>query len=365
MLLDRRWFGIYVALYLAVMAGAVALFYHTAIEANVPIVEVSPPAARVSFIAGGDIMLSRGVARAIERTTDPLIPFSGLDQLLRSTDFNFANLESPIAPHDNAFGAGLIFNTKRRDIAGLKEYSFRALNLANNHALDQGLAGLRSTRAILSNEGLEHFGAGEDLSEAWKARIIEIRGVRIGFVGASYASVNDGGKSTNRHLARIEDTDRLAASIAEARTSGADLVVATMHAGDEYTREPNAAQKAFAHSAIDHGADIVIGSHPHWVQTIERYRGKLIFYSLGNMIFDQEWSRDTKEGLLLRITAAKPHLDPGGGEQANAYFEQIELIPIVIENHSTPRPATNVESHAILEKINEPSYVIDPGALPR
>jgi poly-gamma-glutamate synthesis protein (capsule biosynthesis protein) len=91
------------------------------------------------------------------------------------------------------------------------------------------------------------------------------------------------------------------------------FIVVTMHAGKEYTRDPNKSQKQFAHTAIDAGADMVIGAHPHWIQTIERYcpdtpddgpcvNPHYIFYSLGNFIFDQAWSRETKEGMMLAIT---------------------------------------------------------------
>ena len=83
-----------------------------------------------------------------------------------------------------------------------------------------------------------------------------------------------------------------------------------MHAGTEYTRTPMPQQITFAHAAIDDGADIVIGAHPHWVQTIEKYKGKYIFYSLGNFIFDQAWSQETMEGLTLKITVSKTTCHP-------------------------------------------------------
>jgi poly-gamma-glutamate synthesis protein (capsule biosynthesis protein) len=262
-------------------------------------------------------MISRGVARAIDRAGDPLEPFKPMAPIFRSTDFNFGNLESPVSPNRNITGKGLVFNARRRDIAG---------------------------------------GVGDDLSEAWTPRLVEVRGIKIGFVGASYSSINDNGASRNDHVARIEDIERLRQSISDLKQMGTHFIVATMHAGTEYVRNPNPSQVVFARAAIDLGADVVVGAHPHWIQTIERYRGKLIFYSLGNFVFDQEWSQDTKEGLAVKITVVPAR----GRAKAAATIQQVELIPVIIENYSTPRPANEHESRSILAKINEPSSTIRP-----
>jgi len=253
-----------------------------------PAPQPSPgPDVKVTFLSAGDIMLSRGVERAISKAGDPLAPFKPLADVLQSTDFNFANLESPISGNDNIQGKGLVFNAHTRDIVGLSKYNFKVLNLANNHAMDQRLPGLLSTGKYLDGMGITHMGTGSNLNEAWEPKFITVRGVKIGFVGACYSSVNDGGVTRNDYVARIEDRDRLKSAIEKLRKQGVDFIVATMHAGVEYTRRPNQAQVDFAHAAIDDGADIVIGAQPHWVQVTEEYKGKYIFYSLGNFIFDQ------------------------------------------------------------------------------
>jgi poly-gamma-glutamate synthesis protein (capsule biosynthesis protein) len=125
-----------------------------------------------------------------------------------------------------------------------------------------------------------------------------------------------------------------------------------MHAGTEYMRTPNQNQTEFAHAAIDAGADMVIGHHPHWIQTTEKYQGKYIFYSLGNFIFDQMWSQDTKEGLALKITLSKIPAPRLQGTPVPAKLEKLELVPVIIENYSTPRLANEVESLRILKKID-------------
>lgn len=344
-----------VHLLLVAALTAFACFYARDTMAPITASAVKPDAA-VTFLAVGDIMISRGVARSIDRANDPLAPFRRMDPIFRSTDFNFGNLESPVGPNERIVGKGLVFNARRRDMASLREYNFRVLNIANNHALDQGLTGLKNTREVLAENGLTPLGAGNDLTDAWRPKTIEVRGIKIGFVGASYSSINDNGALRNDHVARIEDTERLREAIGELKQLGTHFIVATMHAGTEYVRNPNPSQTAFARAAIDFGADVVIGAHPHWIQTIERYRGKLIFYSLGNFVFDQEWSQDTKEGLAVKITI----IPDNSTTQATATIEQVELIPVIIENYSTPRPANKIETQAILGKINETSRTIRP-----
>jgi poly-gamma-glutamate synthesis protein (capsule biosynthesis protein) len=215
---------------------------------------------------------------------------------------------------------------------------------------------------------------------------METNGIKICFLGASYASSNNDGKTKNDYVTRVEDVDKLKSSILNLK-SNCDFITVSMHAGTEYTRTPNQKQIDFAHSAIDFGADLVIGHHPHWIQTIEKYKNKYIFYSLGNFIFDQMWSEETKEGLVLKIQISKhqipnnsslPPLNLRGGEGAippataddlqgtriPAKLDKIELIPVIIENYSTPRPANEEETKRILEKINQKEKLLYESHVP-
>lgn len=302
---------------------------------------------RATFAAVGDMMISRGVAQTINAAGDPLVVFSGMKDLFNSTDFNFGNLESPVSGNDTRVGRGLVFNARRADIEGLVKYKFKVVNLANNHAMDQGLAGLNYTRNFLTEKGIEYLGVGENKAEAWKPKYLTVNGIKIGFIGVSYASVNDNGATTNDYVARIEEVERLRASIKQAKGES-DYVLVTMHAGVEYTRKPHQPQIDFARAAVDAGADIVIGAHPHWIQTFEQYKGKYIFYSLGNFIFDQ-LPQDRKEGLVLHITLLKSE---GGGRAApETRGEKIELIPVIIERKGVPRRANEAEADAIMKKF--------------
>lgn len=326
----------------------------------------APPAyvtQDVTFLSVGDMMISRGVQKAIDGAGDPLLPFRPLADVFKSTDFNFGNLECPISGNDNVYGKGLIFNAHTKDVAGLNEYNFKVVNQANNHAMDQRLPGLQNTMKFLTDHHIEYLGVGNNLDEAWTPKIIEVKGVKFGFIGACYSSVNDGGVTRNDYVARIEDHDRLKAAIDKIRGQ-VDFILVTMHAGIEYTRKPEQHQIDFAHAAIDDGADIVIGAHPHWIQINELYKGKYIFYSLGNFIFDQEWSRDTKEGLTLRITLTKkawPIPIPGVQNLiADTGVKQIELVPVILEKYSTPRKATPDEVKSIFAKIGATDAIMKP-----
>lgn len=311
------------------------------------------PERKASFLAVGDIMLSRGVAAASDRAGSAEYPFSLLKNEFLTSDFNFGNLESPVSGNDKRIGKGLIFNARRDHARALAAHKFTVVNLANNHAMDQLFDGLKNTRAFLDEIGVKYMGTGTNLDEAWTPAVVEANGIKIGFVGASYASINDGGVARNDYVARVEDVDRLRAAIAKARAAS-DLVVATMHAGVEYVRKPDKTQIEFAQAAIDAGADVVIGAHPHWVQTIDEYKGRPIFYSLGNFIFDQPWP-DTRTGLMLRISVRK-----GGDAGPRAVIDSIELLPIMIENRSVPRLANSTEAENILRKIGATERVVRP-----
>lgn len=367
----------------------------------------------ITLLAVGDIMLSRNVAAKIEEAKNPLWPFSNIAGLFLTADLAFGNLESPFMPPKEGQtdsqgiigGHSLIFGASTKYLEGLKKYNFKILNLANNHALDQGAGGLNFTVKFLNQNGVCTVGAGTDLNQAWQPAMMNLNGLNVCFLGVSYASANDGGKTNNNFVARMEDGEKLKSVIATLK-SNCDFIVVSMHAGTEYVRKPNQKQIEFAHAAIDAGADLVLGHHPHWIQTIEKYNGsppnssckkssldnpivekngkkfqsldlgygcggKYIFYSLGNFIFDQEWSRQTKEGLALKIKLASKR--PAGlaaprgvqaqelqGPKLQTELQNIELIPIIVENYGAPRTATETEAQTILEQIGQTQTLLPP-----
>lgn len=313
------------------------------------LVSVSPPKP-ATLIVVGDIMLSRNVAARMKEAGDAELPFRGVAALLRNSDLNFGNLECPLADpaesadenrtgwDGNIGGKSLTFAAPHVSIPALRRFNFRILGMANNHAIDQGEGGLIHTLAQLRANEIQVTGAGSSLEEAWQGRVIEVKGFRIGFLAASYASTNYESNEPNEYIARIEDLDRLRSSLHALRSQATYIVVA-MHAGEEYTSEPATAQLAFAHAAIDSGANLVVGSHPHWLQPFERYKQGLIFYSLGNFIFDQDSSPATREGAAVKLILR-------AGQAV-----ETELIPIEIEHSCCPRAARPEETSGALRRM--------------
>ena len=299
----------------------------------------APPSVR--FLAVGDVLLSRGVAAAIRAAHDPMLPYAGMKDRFAAVDFTFANLEFPFSSETLVPVRGNIFNAPRDWAQGLVAHDFRVLNLANNHAMDQGERGLFDTIALCQELNLVCFGAGKNERQAWAPGVVEANGIRVGFVGASYSSVNDSGKKWLRFVARIEDKHRLKAAIESMKADGVDFVVATMHAGIEYVDQPFGPQTLFADAALKFGADIVIGAHPHVVQPARKQGGRWVFYSLGNFIFDQSEPK-TDEGAALDITLSR-----SGGEVT---LSRLEVVPVVIRE-GTPRPAEPERAKRILARM--------------
>lgn len=353
-------------LYFAIVAAVAALTlfcasaYVLLLQNTTPDVYVNTPISQpkpdpepqentVTFLAVGDIMLSREVAKKMAaQHNDGLYPFQNMATVLTETDFNVGNLESPFSgtdtqdPNPNTF----TFNAPTWAAAGLQQYNFKLLSVANNHALNQGKAGLMFTKSHLAGLGIKTVGGGETPDEAWQSQVITRDGIKIGFLGATYAPASS-------YLAQVTDLTRLQTAVTKLKDES-DFIVVMMHAGTEYVREPNGAQTKFAHAAIDAGADMIIGSHPHWVQPIENYKGKYIFYSLGNFVFDQMWSPDTTQGLTAKITLHQAKDDK------IVSVKEIQLLPVIIENYSQPRPANETETKMILQKIKAQTSLIVP-----
>jgi len=270
-------------------------------------IKVSP---KNILVFGGDIMLSRVVNAKMEKYQNYSWPLEKIAPLFKEADLAIANLESPflITKNYQVLTGSFSFKANPKSVEALTLAGFDVLSLANNHILNQGAKGVTDTYKVLDDAGISYAGTIEH-----NLTIKESNGVKFAFLSYTY---NDDSKL----IANMSDNSKIKADIMAAKKQ-ADVVIVMMHAGTEYTRKPNTQQSSFAHLAIDSGADLVVGGHPHWPQTTEIYNGKTIIYSLGNLVFDQMWSKDTSVGLV-----AKVYFD--GKEQTN-----IEYIPINIKDY--------------------------------
>lgn len=296
---------------------------------------IEPPKL-VSGLFVGDVMLSRGVAYQIKKNNDLYYPFKSITNLLLKNDFVFANLESPIIDGREIKSGEMVFRANEVLVPVLKELNFSIFSLANNHILNFGNDGLFKTMELLNNAGISTVGAGKDEKEAYNFKIIEKNGIKFAFLAYNdkdVAPFNSGAKENQAGTALI-DFEKMKDAIQKAKKL-VNFVIVSMHAGNEYQFEPNNSQIDLAHEAIDNGADLVIGHHPHVIQPIEKYKNGYIFYSLGNFVFDQMWSNETREAIALRIIFTPQNI------------KTIQIYPLIIENYSQPK---------IINSFNEPEH---------
>lgn len=259
------------------------------------------PTNKVTLVAVGDVMLARGVAhKAAEFGWD--YPFSQVKQELRSGDILFGNLECEIGEVGRPVPKIYSFSAPEEAAKELKRQSFTVLSLANNHTFDRGRLGLVRTMEVLQREGIAWTGAGRTLKEAQQPAIIERNGLRVAFLAYSDWNPETYLTLPDRPSIALADEVTIAADVMTAKAHS-DAVVVSIHWGSERVSKPTSRQRALARIAIDAGADVILGHHPHVRQPVEWYHGKPIFYSLGNFIFDQHGVRASNGWLaVLRLS---------------------------------------------------------------
>ena len=252
----------------------------------------------IKMVFVGDIMLDRGVEYRLKKLgEDYTYPFRNVKGYLGGFDLVFGNLESVISNQGRKMGSIYSFRSEPKSIDGLTYAGFNILSSANNHSFDYGGSALVDSVNRLREAGIVSVGAGR--SEVYKPVIMEINNMKIGFlaytlVGSHNWTASDDvfgvawlGKGHKDEISQAkEDTDYL---------------VVSLHFGDEYESQPSGQSREMARSIIDAGADLLIGHHPHVVQPLERYNGGHIAYSLGNFLFDQDFSEETMRGIALEV----------------------------------------------------------------
>lgn len=253
-----------------------------------------------TLLFAGDVMLSRSVGDKMTRINDWRWPFLKIADSTSKADLFFGNLEGPISASGKNVGSIYSFRADPRVIDGLKYAGFDVVSVANNHIGDWSQVAMEDTFNILKEGGIEYAGGGINDTEAYSAKIKEVNGVKFGFLG--YTSVGAQYTEADKEKAGIAwlDKETMRRDIESARKE-ADVVVASIHFGEEYQSTSNKYQQDIARSAIDAGASLVIGHHPHVVQEVEKYKDGYIAYSLGNFVFDQLFSKETMEGLMLKV----------------------------------------------------------------
>jgi len=285
-------------------------------------------ANRIVLLVTGDVIPARSVNYQSTVRNDFLWPYRNIAETVADADITFINLETPLIKDCPITQVGMVFCGSDKHIAGLQLMGVDVASIANNHAGNAGVRGLGETIQLLEKNKIEVTG---DVTPVFK----KVKGVTFGFLGFNDISGGvEGIQSAQLELIKN--------SITETRKN-ADVVVVMYHWGAEYRAQPDKRQIELGHFTIDSGADLVASNHPHWVQPVEIYNGKVIMYAHGNTIFDQEWSEETKRGVLGKyIFAGKQLVD-------------IEYVPIGLKNYGEAYIAEDPLKSTILNNLKRAS----------
>ena len=297
----------------------------TPVVEKAPLKEVMPEfqeKEEVTLLFVGDIMFDRYIRQMAMKDGYDVLLENAKDILLGS-DGVIGNLEGPITENTSrSIGSAVgsrdnYFFTFDKEIANvLKRYNFKILHLGNNHILNFGQEGYKSTVSYLDEAGIASFGGGGRERESV---IEEIQGISFAFV--SYNTFGPYGETET-----VNAISHLRKQV--------DYVIVFVHWGEEYKIYSNVSQQELGRIFVDSGADLVIGSHPHVVQEMEIYKGKRIYYSLGNFVFDQYFSEDVKRGLVVEARIK--------GDESNFAFQEYDAF-------MTPNGKTAIKTKASQE----------------
>lgn len=294
--------------------------------AGVRLFSTPTPTPIVTLLTTGDVLLARTINAKSVQDNNFDWPFARTTNLLSNSDLTFINLETPLLENCPVISSGFKFCGSSRNVSALTNAGIDIVNLANNHSGNYGRSGLGATITNLHQANIHTTGT------TMNHEPITINGINFAFLG-------------------FDDTissiklDQLVQLVQSAK-SQSDHVIVAIHWGVEYQDQPTSRQKRLGHLAIDSGASLVVGNHPHWIQPIEQYKDGYVYYSHGNFIFDQFWSEATKRGLIVTTTFSKTKI------------QHIKPQTIYIDPPGIPRLV-------LLEGIEPPSAVSKTDALIR
>jgi poly-gamma-glutamate synthesis protein (capsule biosynthesis protein) len=319
----------------------------TKIIATVP-ADAAPDGPKISTVtAVGDLMLGRGVAPTLDG--DPGRVFRPFADRLGAADLTVGNFESTLSTAGAPTQGGDSFAADPTVLAGLESAGFDLVQLANNHVGDYGDRALRQTLDRFARADLPTVGAGRNLSEAARPVILERSGLRFGFLATDSIGETPAATGSSPGTNRLDmpprtgpldhdDLDRITADIGRL-SARVDVVIVLAHWGDQYTHRPVPSQRRAGRAFVDAGADLVIGGHPHWVQGWERRGDAVIIHSLGNFVFDMDFSEQTMQGIVAEAVFWDGRL------------MAVEPVPYAMDEHFIPRPVRGATAAEILDDV--------------
>lgn len=285
-----------------------------------------------TFLANLHYTIGYGVGSYLYNSLLKISP-STKDLLFPKSKFVIANLESPLFFYNH-------HEVDKNCFSGWVEYTrvlanlgIKVVNIANNHIMDYGLEGYKRTLAALDQENILYTG---DIQEKYSNEIlIDIEDINFGFLG--YSLIKD---QSEKKICVFSDAETILSHV-EQFTKKCDHLILLLHWGDEFIPQPTIDQMDLGHKLIDSGVKVIIGHHPHVYQGMEFYNGGIIYYSLGNFIFDMLWSFNTRWGMIATIDFSKDGIIG------------IEDDPIWISNDYLPKIPTGNNAKLIKNKLKK------------
>jgi poly-gamma-glutamate synthesis protein (capsule biosynthesis protein) len=291
-----------------------------------------PSDPNVTMLFSGDVTLSDNYERQYGH--DPSYAFAKLDKY-RQVDLAMVNLENPLTRSTlRQPGKRFAFKADPKMVDVLKQGGVDIVTLANNHTMDYQEPGLIETLEVLDDAGIMRVGAGRNLDEARRPKIVDVKGQRIAFLG--YYGEEYAATATKAGVNTIDET-RIAEDIRAIRDQ-VDWIIVNYHWGQELATHPAEWQRTLARFTIDQGADVIVGHHPHVLQGTELYKGRPIAYSLGNFIFGGN-SRSNYDTAILKVAVNERQM-------------KVDLLPIQVRQYQ-PQIAQGEAGASILKQVQQ------------
>lgn len=317
--------------------------------------DTTPNLPLAHIAAVGDLMMSSWVIDKVDHYGVDF-PFDSTRKLLKSADFAIANLEAPLTLTGRVVAdKKFTFKVPPHFSSGIKNAGFDVVTLANNHMIDYGCEGLINTLKTLDSIGIAYSGGGVDRQAACAPVIVERNGKRIAFLGFSFTYPIEFW-ANSRRCGTCHPSEQQLQALIEHSKANADLVVTSFHWGQEKRTTPKTYQTYFARKSIDFGADLVLGHHPHVLQGIEIYKGKLIAYSLGNYVFGS-LSHNSRTSIVLSVMLAPKGLIYARVFPIDVYNARVDFQPRLF--YGTDHSKVIDELNEISAHLNNGQSIID------
>ena len=303
-----------------------------------------PEDIHVTMSAIGDIMChdSQYIDAYVSSagTYDFSYVFADIKDYISNADIAIGNLETTFAGKDRGYSNYPRFNTPEQLAYNLKDFGIDVLSTANNHSMDTNYKGLVSTLGYLDDAGISHTGTYSSAEAQDEILIKDVKGVKIAFLSYTYGTNGIPVPSANSYAVNLINEDLILKHLSLAKAQNPDLICVNMHWGNEYQLKQNSTQEKLANLLFENGVDVILGSHPHVLQPMEKKTITLedgttkdcfVAYSLGNFMSGQK-KDNTKNSVILNMSFTK------NGETGKTTIDSVSYVPIYMYRAPAGRP---------------------------